>query len=86
MTGGQTRPPREWLIFMADWCPACDRLRGLLRDLEAEATVTLVDIDADADRVERYGVTVVPTLIRLSGDQVVGKIVGLPSRNLARAS
>lgn len=96
--GASTKPKtlkplkRRILVFKASWCSACQllnyewpsmkkvgwRIGGKLTD-----HIQLVDSDERPDLVSRYGITQLPTLLLVDGDQVVGRQGSLSARNIA---
>lgn len=68
-----------WLIdFWAAWCAPCLALEPVLGEVAAELSGRLlvgrVDTLANPVLVARYGVTSVPTLLVLSGGEVVKRV------------
>jgi thioredoxin 1 len=70
----------ELVDFYADWCGPCRRLQPVLQRLEERfgdrLTITRVDVDAQPDIAEQFGVTALPTLALLSDGRVVRVAVG----------
>lgn len=77
-------PPKLLIVdFSASWCPSCrvmDRRTwtdSALTDwLKQNAVTVKVDIDADKARARTFGIESVPTVIVLSGDQSLARVVG----------
>lgn len=51
------------LKFEADWCGPCKRLGEWLNTVTLQHEVEVVDIDAQPDLVEQYGIRGIPTVI-----------------------
>ena len=74
--------------FWATWCPPCRRLAPTIDALAADyqgrrLTVTKVDVDANPDLAQRYGVQSIPTLILFRDGRAVDKRLGaLPKDDL----
>ena len=74
--------------FWAAWCPPCRRLAPTIDALAADyqgrrLTVTKVDVDANPDLAQRYGVQSIPTLILFRDGRAVDKRLGaLPKDDL----
>lgn len=66
--------------FYSDSCVPCKMLSPILGELEEERegqlAVYKVNVNYDAELVERYGVMGAPTLILFSKGEVVGKKTG----------
>ena len=76
-----TEPP-TLLIFSAEWCPACTTLKDALAanpDTLSGVSAVFVDIDANADLAQVYGVRVVPTLVMLLADGKQRRYTGAPN-------
>lgn len=57
-------PKVSMIVFTAAWCPACQRAKPFVKQLEAAGTfVRRVDIDAEPEIAKQYNVTSVPTFI-----------------------
>lgn len=73
-----TRPGRtitqvKLLYFHASWCQSCKRLDAgrvieRLQEREPGLTVERVDVDTQVPLLERYGVSVTPTLLLVDAD------------------
>jgi thioredoxin 1 len=73
--------------FWATWCPPCRRLAptldALAADYQGRVAVTKVDVDANPELAQRYGVQSIPTLILFRDGRAVDKRLGaLPSNDL----
>lgn len=65
------------LYFTASWCGGCKRLEagGALERLPKGLALEKIDVDAHPELLERYGVTVTPTLILVDADRFpLGKV------------
>ncbi|MDQ2074162.1 thioredoxin [Haloarcula sp. NS06] len=65
--------------FYADWCGPCQMLEPIVETLAAEtaATVAKVDVDANQQLAQSYGVRGVPTLILFADGEQVEEVVGV---------
>ncbi len=71
--GGET----GLLAFQAKWCGACRDMQPVVRQLAASGLpVQAVDIDAEAARAQRFGVTSVPCFVAVKDGREVERIVG----------
>lgn len=68
--------------FFADWCLPCTAIKKSLEEIEGEVDVKVIrlDVDADPDSVEAFGVQSIPTLILFRDGQEVTRTVGAASK------
>lgn len=68
------------LEFTADWCGPCRMLAPILKSIAEEEserlTVAALDVDANPETVQRYGVMAMPTLMVFRGGEAVKSLVG----------
>jgi thioredoxin 1 len=66
--------------FWAAWCPPCRALAPTLDavagDYEGKAKIVKVDIDAEPEIADRYGIRSIPTLILFKNGSQVSELVG----------
>ncbi len=66
--------------FWAEWCAPCRQIAPIVEELAAQygdqLTVVKVDVDSNPAIAGRYGVRSIPTVLAISGGQVVEQIVG----------
>lgn len=71
--------------FYAQWCKPCKALAPALEDVAREygssARVIKVDIDAQPELANRFGVRSVPTLVLVHAGQERQRVIGLVSRS-----
>ena len=75
--------------FWAEWCGPCKMIgpvvEELAGELEGQATIGKVDVDANPELTARFGVRSIPTLLIFKGGQIVDKVVGaVPKSVLAQ--
>lgn len=72
--------------FYADWCGPCQMLEPVVETLAAEtdAAVAKVDVDANQQLAQSYGVRGVPTLVLFAGGEQVEEIVGVQGEDRLR--
>jgi len=65
--------------FYADWCGPCKMLAPTIEEIAAEedATVVKIDIDANQDLAQRFGVRGVPTVHLFRGGEPAQEWVGV---------
>ncbi len=70
--------------FGADWCGACRLIEPVVQDLAEEfdgrMVVARVDVDANPNAAEAFGIEALPTLLVFKNGEVVEKIVGAASK------
>ena len=72
--------------FWADWCGPCRMLSPIVDEVaeqHSDVKVGKIDIDAQPDLANQYGVMSIPTLLVFKNGQKVGESVGLiPKENV----
>lgn len=75
--------------FFAEWCGPCKMLSPVIESLAPEFAgkldIVKVDIDAEQDLAQKYGVTSIPTIVFFKGGQEVGRMVGFQSKESLQA-
>jgi thioredoxin 1 len=68
--------------FYADWCGPCKMLEPVVAELAAEtdATVAKIDVDANQQLAQQYGVQGVPTLVLFADGEPVERMVGVQDK------
>lgn len=83
---------RRILVFKATWCGACQALNyewpsmkqvGWRVGEKPTDHIQLVDSDLRPDLVSRYGITALPTLVLVDGDEELGRQGLLGARSIA---
>ena len=72
------------LDFWAVWCGPCQMLAPTIEQIAAENDDFLVgkiDVDQSLPLARKFGITNIPTLVVVEGGQVVGKMVGVRSKD-----
>lgn len=82
--------PAVLVDFTASWCQPCKQMAGMIREmaqeLDGQAEIVIVDIDAAPEIANRYGVRSVPTFIAFRDGKPKGRFVGITDkRRLVRA-
>lgn len=73
------RAADELLVFGADWCPSCVKLKAVLSsqpELAAGYHLVIVDIDQEPELAARYQVRAVPVLVVLQANGKLRRTVG----------
>ena len=72
------------LDFYASWCGPCQMLSPIVEELaneHSEFNVFKVDVDQEGELATMFGIVSIPTLIAFKNGEVVGKIVGLTTKD-----
>ena len=69
------------LRFTASWCPPCKILAANLERAALKMPVEVIDIDAQEDIANEYGIRSVPTLVMLDENIEVKRSVGSKTVN-----
>jgi thioredoxin 1 len=76
--------------FWATWCGPCRMVAPIVEEIASENTdklkVAKVDVDANPQTAQQFGVMSIPTLIVFKGGQPVERLVGyMPKAKLMQA-
>jgi thioredoxin len=75
--------------FSASWCPPCRAIAptidALAVEFQGRIKVATLDVDAEPDLAERYGVRAMPTLLMLARGRVVDQHLGAAPPDRLRA-
>ena len=76
--------------FYADWCGPCKMMAPVIEGLagmyEGRAKVGKLNVDLNEEIAMKYGVMSIPTLLVIKNGQVVGKMVGVQSKEAVMAA
>jgi thioredoxin 1 len=71
----------EILKFEAEWCGSCKAFEPVLNEVKEQTGVSIthvnVDLDENAELVEKYGVMSIPRTVILKDGEVVDDFVGI---------
>ena len=66
--------------FYADWCGPCHMMEPIIKELEEELEGKVefeqVDVDAEQEKAQEYGVMSIPTFVIIKNGKEVDRIVG----------
>lgn len=72
--------------FWAEWCGPCRQVGPFVEDIakefEGKAVVGKVDVDANPNITQKFGIRNIPTILFLKGGQVVDKQVGVAPKQV----
>lgn len=72
---------KQLWYFTADWCAPCKALGPTMNRVSEQISVNRINIDYEADVVQKYGVRNVPTVILVENGQEVRRFSGNRSYN-----
>ncbi len=70
--------------FWATWCGPCQKQGPIveaLADEQEDIKVCKLDVDEASDTAEKFSIMSIPTVIAFKDGEVIGKSVGLQSRD-----
>ena len=67
--------------FTADWCAPCKALGPTMNRVAEQIQVNKINIDYEADVIQKYGVRSIPTVILVENGQEVRRFNGNKSYN-----
>jgi len=67
--------------FTADWCAPCKALGPTMNRVAEQIQVNKINIDYEADVVQKYGVRNIPTVVLVENGQEVRRFSGNKSYN-----
>jgi len=67
--------------FTADWCAPCKALGPTMNRVAEQIQVNKINIDYEADVIQKYGVRSIPTVILVENGQEVRRFTGNKSYN-----
>ena len=84
-----TRASRVMLVdFWASWCAPCRDVGRSLEELAGElggrASIAKIDVEANGDLANRFGISSVPTLILFKSGKVVDQLIGAAPKERIR--
>ena len=72
---------KQLYYFSAEWCQPCKALGPTMNRVAEQIQVNKINIDYEADVVQRYGVRNIPTVILVENGQEVRRFSGNRSYN-----
>ena len=72
---------KQLWYFTADWCAPCKALGPTMNRVAEQIQVNKVNIDYEADVVQKYGVRNIPTVVLVENGQEVRRFSGNRSYN-----
>ena len=72
---------KQLWYFTADWCAPCKALGPTMNRVAEQIQVNKINIDYEADVIQKYGVRNIPTVILVENGQEVRRFSGNRSYN-----
>lgn len=73
------------LKFSANWCGPCKLMKPVVLKAESEGVlVEHIDIDSQPEKAQEYGITSVPTFVKLVDNSEASRHVGVMNINQFR--
>jgi len=72
---------KQLWYFTADWCAPCKALGPTMNRVMDQIPVNKINIDYEADVIQKYGVRNIPTVILVENGQEVRRFTGNKSYN-----
>jgi thioredoxin-like negative regulator of GroEL len=72
---------KQLFYFSADWCQPCKALGPTMDRVSEQIQINKINIDYEADIVQKYGVRNIPTIILVENGQEVRRFTGNRSYN-----
>jgi thioredoxin 1 len=72
---------KQLFYFSADWCQPCKALGPTMDRVSGQIQINKINIDYEADVVQKYGVRNIPTVILVENGQEVRRFTGNRSYN-----
>ena len=69
----------EIIVFTADWCGPCKKLKPILDNLESKMNLKVfrIDVEKEDEAVENYTIRNIPTIVIVKDGKEVDRISGL---------
>lgn len=69
----------EIIVFTADWCGPCKKLKPILDNLESKMNLRVfrMDVEKEDEAVENYTIRNIPTIVIVRDGKEVDRISGL---------
>ena len=69
---------KKVILFTATWCKNCEPVKAILEGLKSEMDIEKIDIDENAQLVQRFNIRSVPTVVYVNSHEVeTQRILGL---------
>ena len=68
--------------FYADWCGPCKMMHTVLKDLDNDIKIVVVDIDKREDLANKYNIMSIPTLMFFKDGNLIKKNIGFTPKNI----
>jgi thiol-disulfide isomerase/thioredoxin len=68
--------------FEADWCAPCQKMKPIFKKVSGDfkdVKFQTVNVDKDSRTADRFKVSILPTVIAVKNDEIVGRTTGFKS-------
>jgi thioredoxin-like negative regulator of GroEL len=72
---------KQLYYFTGVWCSPCRQLGPIMDEVSQQIPVRKIDVDAEPNMVQQYGIRSVPTVVLVKNEQEVTRLLGLQPKS-----